>query len=222
MYEFTDKYRQLLSDFYSPLEPTDGITEAILARSELRLGIELPAVLKDCYALTGGIRAVHHAYNHLLPPDALWTDDDVLVFYRENQNVVFWGLELASRERTDPPVLQAMNDVKLEWSREFGLLSDFLINQFYWQAVNGALPFGAIAEVDESVLTRIKGHWPQDNLMRGKNASGVTFYCKLSQILSISGEAPDYTLQVATGTKDDFESLDRFLQIRWSGSWSSD
>jgi hypothetical protein len=219
MLTFADKYSQLASRYYRELLPEDGISETEISSCERRVGLRLPSALRDVYLLTGNIDAINRTYDRLLEPDAIWVDEGFIVFYEENQRVVFWGISGITSNCEDPPVYQAVNDSMLEWNQEFSFLSDFLFHQFYWQAVNGALPKGGIASIDEELLKTIMRYWPADSLMKGSNNSGVNVFCRDGQILCVSGEPPNLTLQAAARDENEFSNIKGILRLKWDGVW---
>ncbi|MFB7245544.1 hypothetical protein CW362_09170 [Streptomyces populi] len=91
-----------------PLRPEDGCTTEELADAEGDLGFELPAVLRQGYALFGRRDDLTRRQDPLVLPAGLCVDDaldGVLVFRRENQDCASWGIPLARIEQDDPPVV---------------------------------------------------------------------------------------------------------------------
>ncbi|MGH3243257.1 MAG: hypothetical protein ACRDNL_22960 [Spirillospora sp.] len=74
--------------------------------AEQRLGLRLPAALREAYALFGRRRDLHSNHDQLLSPDEFSVDDrkEALVFREENQGAAFWGVLLADLGKPDPPV----------------------------------------------------------------------------------------------------------------------
>ncbi len=90
------------------LRPEDGCAADELAAAEADLGFELPAALREGYALFGRRDDLTRQQDPLARPGELYVDDalnGVLVFRRENQDCAFWGIPLDQAERDDPPVL---------------------------------------------------------------------------------------------------------------------
>ncbi|WP_093703224.1 SMI1/KNR4 family protein [Streptomyces sp. 2131.1] len=85
----------------------DGWTEADLDAAEERLGVRLPAALREAYLLFG--RRLDLTSNHdvLLGPAELYVDEgkEALVFRHENQGAASWGILLDSLQDDDPAVL---------------------------------------------------------------------------------------------------------------------
>ncbi|MFD9125982.1 SMI1/KNR4 family protein [Kitasatospora sp. NPDC059571] len=91
----------------APIEDGDGWDEAELAAAEERLGLRLPAALREAYALFGRRPDLTSNHDALHGPADLHLDDrgEVLVFRHENQGACAWGIPLAELHRPDPAVL---------------------------------------------------------------------------------------------------------------------
>lgn len=98
--------RDFAAAWSTPLSPTDGFSSADVQRAEDRLGLRLPAALREAYALFGRRRDLVAQQNPMLEPDELLLDPsgDLLVFRSENQGCAGWGVALADLSREDPPV----------------------------------------------------------------------------------------------------------------------
>ncbi|GGV68392.1 hypothetical protein GCM10010277_77640 [Streptomyces longisporoflavus] len=90
----------------SPLESADGWSGADLAAAEKRLGLRLPAALREAYLLFGRRRDLTSNYDVLLGPAELYVDDarEALVFRHENQGAASWGILLDGLQDDDPAV----------------------------------------------------------------------------------------------------------------------
>lgn len=91
-----------------PVEPEDGCTADELTAVEADMGFELPATLREGYALFGRRDNLLRQQDPLVRPSGLYVDDalgGVLVFRRENQDCAFWGIPLSQVDQEDPPVV---------------------------------------------------------------------------------------------------------------------
>jgi hypothetical protein len=101
---------QFIGDFarewVAPLAAGDGFSEAELADAEARLGLGLPAALREAYLLLGRREDLTSNHDVLLSPDRLYIDDrkDALVFRHENQGACSWGVLLSDLDQADPAV----------------------------------------------------------------------------------------------------------------------
>ncbi|MEV6992758.1 hypothetical protein AB0N87_26740 [Streptomyces sp. NPDC093228] len=96
-----------------PLEPADGYSESELAAIEAELGFELPAALREGYALFGRRQDLTQQQDLLVPATGLYGTGDlggILVFRHENQDCAFWVIRLAEIEQDDPPVMVESRD----------------------------------------------------------------------------------------------------------------
>jgi hypothetical protein len=90
-----------------PLREGDGVEEHELAAAETRLGLPLPAALREAYLLLGRRTDLTSRQDELLAPAELHLDGDrgVLIFRIENQSCAYWGIRVADLDQDDPPVL---------------------------------------------------------------------------------------------------------------------
>ncbi|MFD7830939.1 SMI1/KNR4 family protein [Kitasatospora sp. NPDC059803] len=88
-----------------PLRPDDGFTDAELDAAEGRLGLRLPAALREAYRLFGRREDLTGNHNRLLAPEELFVLEGALVYQEENQACVHWGVLLADLDQDDPPTV---------------------------------------------------------------------------------------------------------------------
>ncbi|WP_262403276.1 hypothetical protein [Actinomadura sp. CNU-125] len=96
--------RRFAREWRTPLVPGDGCEASELARAEGRLGLALPAAMREAYALFGRRADLTSRQDRLLAPEKLRVDDGMLVYRVENQHVVEWGVPLSRLADDDPPV----------------------------------------------------------------------------------------------------------------------
>lgn len=101
----------------APLTDTDGWSEADLVAAEQRLGLRLPAALREAYGLFGRRRDLTASHDVLLCPADLHVDDlgVALVFRHENQGAAAWGVLLTELHRPDPAVAVRMDATGAPW-----------------------------------------------------------------------------------------------------------
>lgn len=99
--------RGFATHWMSPLTPEDGWGEAELAAAEDRLGLPLPAAVREAYGLFGRRTDMTSNQDQLLSPDDLHVDEagEALIFREENQEVTYWGVPLADLGADDPRVV---------------------------------------------------------------------------------------------------------------------
>ncbi|MGW0885668.1 SMI1/KNR4 family protein [Streptomyces sp. NPDC002671] len=82
------------------------VHEDDLVAAEERLGVRLPAALREAYLLFGRRRDLTSNHDVLLGPADLYVDDakEALVFRHENQGAASWGVLLDGLQQDDPAV----------------------------------------------------------------------------------------------------------------------
>lgn len=90
-----------------PLAADDGVTDEELRAAETRLGLPLPAALREAHLLLGRRPDLTSRHDALLTPDELYLDEDrgVLVHRVENQGCAYWGIRTTDLHLPDPAVL---------------------------------------------------------------------------------------------------------------------
>jgi hypothetical protein len=103
-----DAWRFLTSfaaDWRAPLRPGDGYESAVLDATERRLGLRLPAALREAYVLLGRRDDLLRNQDRLLRPDDLDVYEGALVYHEENQGTAHWGILLDDLGAEDPPAM---------------------------------------------------------------------------------------------------------------------
>jgi hypothetical protein len=87
------------------VEQWDGQSVKDLDVAEQRLGLRLPAAVRECYALLGGRPELTSNQDRLFRPSELDFKGDALVYRWENQGVVWWGISRSDLDgrQPDPP-----------------------------------------------------------------------------------------------------------------------
>jgi hypothetical protein len=93
------------------LTPDDGYAATELDAAEARLGVPLPAALREAYGLFGRHTELTSNQDVLLAPEDLFLDPgrNALVFRVENHAVAFWGVRVDDLGELDPPVVLSVN-----------------------------------------------------------------------------------------------------------------
>ncbi|GAA4946532.1 hypothetical protein GCM10025331_37590 [Actinoplanes utahensis] len=103
--------RAMTEAYGYPLADGDGVDEAVLRSTEDRLGVPLPAALREAYLLFGNRRDLTATQDWLVPPQSLEVGaGGVLVFRRENQNCAVWGVPENALGQDDPPAVLDAGD----------------------------------------------------------------------------------------------------------------
>jgi hypothetical protein len=161
MQGFAERLASVLKRLVRPLTTADGESEASTSEGEVRLGVRLPAVLREYYLLAGRLDRFNRAHNRLLRPEEWTVDGGKLVFLEENQCVVFWGVEAVTSPIDDPPVYQGqkVRGRPTDWYVEHERCSEFLLVMFHLQAVWGGYEFLGGTETASEALERFLTGW---------------------------------------------------------------
>jgi hypothetical protein len=138
MASFKKYYQGIYSTFGYPLTERDGVSANVMSAAERRLGVRVPAALRDYYAVAGRARRFNTSLNRLLRPSHWCIERQRLIFLEENQKVFWWGVSTRNPRLDDPPVSQGINDDPIVWDRpDHRLCSVFLAVMLHYQAVEG-------------------------------------------------------------------------------------
>lgn len=185
---FATEFNQLKVRLFGDPNHSANISAEEIGGAEARLGHKVPVILRQYYRIVGRDHLISAVYNRLLNPENLRIAGDVLVFAEENQCVVRWGIPVDRLSGPDPPVVQGQSDEATHWYPESEPLSGFLKRFLYWQAVNGGLPYGGVAEITtieagkiEQVALRVDLGKPEaeEDMMIFEGESGRAVFCVL-------------------------------------------
>lgn len=200
---FVKRFRDIAEALFGRLfTPDDGIPEADLDAVPRLTGYELPEVLQDFYAVVGRFDPVLSPHNRFYSPGALRRMDGKLVFCEENQVVVYWGYDDDQGWRTDPTVLQGLNNDEVEWYVEADRMSYFLTGIMYWQALYGGLPHSRSGEVPRSVR-EAAADWP----LVWQVQEGTQMFSRGSVVFSLNGEGDHVEILAAALQEAELEDL---------------
>lgn len=93
------------ADWRSPLSAGDGYDSCALDEAEQRLGVRLPAALREVYGLLGRRDDLIRNQDRLQRPDELYISKGALVYNTENQGAAQWGILLKDLITEDPPTV---------------------------------------------------------------------------------------------------------------------
>jgi len=94
MKHYWQTYKETVERLFGPLTLKDGIPEEDIIEVEKHLGFRFPQVLRDFYLLAGERSDLNDSHDHLIDYDELVVEGNTLVFYADNQGVVFWGIPI--------------------------------------------------------------------------------------------------------------------------------
>jgi hypothetical protein len=209
MDRFAERLKSTFATLVRPLTPEDGQPEASISVAESRLGLRLPAVLREYYLLAGRFDRFNRAHNELRRPEEWSADGGKLVFLEENQCVVFWGVDAVTSPDDDPPVYQAENlrGRPTEWYLEHERCSEFLIVMLHFQAVLGGYEFLGGSDITSEALGKFLTGWaPAGSVNRL-----LAFHRQGGAACVLEGGVPSQ-LHVGGRTEREFELIEAELK----------
>ena len=128
----------LLKDFiakwHGPLEDGVGYSAAEIDMAERRLGLNLPAALRELYGFAGSFVETFsvnpYAFTALSDLNIEKDDHKMLWLFAETQAIVSWGIQQVDLAQEDPPVYSENSYASAEL-----LLSNQTFSEFVLQAV---------------------------------------------------------------------------------------
>jgi hypothetical protein len=213
--------RAFAAAWTTPLADGDGVPAGELERAEERLGLRLPAALREFYALLGTRMDLTESQDPLLAPDEVFVHDEfggVLVFCAENQGCAYWGVRLEDLGRDDPPVFVQSRDGWLPFMDRLSLaavelvLSESLFarGRFY----NACELSADLIETLPHRFTRLA--LPDYPLWTGLEESPVHWYSAPGTLLRLDGVGAFSWLHVVCRTRVGLEALEEDLPARWA------
>ncbi|MCX4765607.1 SMI1/KNR4 family protein [Streptomyces sp. NBC_01275] len=140
-----------------PLEPGDGWDDVRLGEVEGRLGVRLPAALREAYGLFGRRGDLTCNQDELLAPEALYVEDGVLVYQVENQSCAYWGVPLADLGQDDPGTVARPDAPGARWEAWEPSLSVACVAMIMAETLFRQDGFTDYVELDEDVDLEVLG-----------------------------------------------------------------
>jgi len=132
---------QLVEAWWSPLGPADGVPEDELCAAERRLGVRLPAALREAYALLGQRVEITTAFDRMVPPRRLRRSNGVVVLWHLH-DVFLWVVREGDLGLPDPPLF-VREKVDGAWQEYPALPRDPSVSRFFaWKALEQATEAG--------------------------------------------------------------------------------
>lgn len=198
------------------LKIQEGIDHLQVQQVKAKLGEKLPKVLEEFYSYVGNISLFMEGNHRFFNVEELFIKDEKLVFLAENQQVLYWAVDLANQKT----VYQTTSDIESEhfvWHKEEFELEQFLemmlfvqcvcADEEYHRILEGGYTYFAYLEVKNAkehtltwLLDRLKEQW--QNVVQGNDVA-VFLYPKSMLIYFIdSAGNPDKTSMIWMCTKD--------------------
>lgn len=215
-------YSQKIRKLYNLSEDENfGFSDADISKLEERLGINLPATLKEYYLTLGKNDAINQSHNRILnPKDEIdFSNDRYLVFYEENQVVAFWGIKEEDLKSDNPAVWGNYGtNEEPDWYVEADTTENFFLLMAVYNGTLGGLEYNAnyFGEVSPQTLKFIQENWtlvPEISYDKQK-----VYTDEFNEVLSLSFDDEDNCVAIFIGTSDE-ERFDKMLDnidVDWS------
>jgi hypothetical protein len=219
--------REVIAQWYPPLQAHDGISETQLKCAESRLGITLPTALREWYSLAGARKDIWSRQDHLLHPDEFRKNGEVLVFMMEHQNVVEWGIRSVDLTVEDPPVYVSSVDNPKVWLKENDTVSEFALQMFaYCLKWSNKCRWWANAYVGRNLVECVASRYPRLPFPEWHWPARTRFYGLRDIIAEVEARpAHDgawlYVVTRTAAAAQSFKNLLGPLGIEWN-SWSEE
>jgi hypothetical protein len=210
MASFKDFYREVFQTFGYPLTERTALSSEVLAEAEVRLGLRVPAALREYYLVAGRERRFNSCCDRLLPPSEWTVDKQRLVFMEENQAICVWGVSIRDPRSDDPPVFERIGEEPPSWSQVQRKCSHFLAAMLHHQAVSDGFPHCCWKFIDESNAASIKFNakkWRSYGELKGQ-----TMFSRANQVFCFSAEnmlpmRRGWVISAGGKTKRDLEAI---------------
>lgn len=198
-----------------------GYSEKELEGLEKRLGIQLPARLREYYLGLGKNERINSSHNRLLKPDGQVNFDSngYLVFCEENQVVAYWGIKQEDLSLDNPAVWGNYGtEQEPDWHRETGTTEDFLLLMAVYNGTLGGLKHHAncFDEIPPAIVNYIAGRWNEIPAISWDRQKIYTNDYGEVVSLSFDGNGHCTALFIGTSIRDRFNDLLDNLNVEWS------
>ena len=198
-----------------------GFSKEDMIALEKQLEVKLPLKFKEYYEELGKEENVNYVYNRLLKPDdeIEFSDDDFLVFYEENQNVVIWGIKKEDLAKDNPPVYGNYDTIeKSDWELETQTTEDFFLMMAIYNGTFGGLQYNGnfIGEIDAEMVKKVEEKWILIPEISRDNQKIYTddFY----DVISLSFDKNNNCTAAFIGSSDQerFDAILNVIDVDWS------
>jgi len=184
------------------------------------IDLPLPAVLKEYYLSLGKHEAINYAHNRLLKPGEMgFSQDEYLMFFEENQGVVYWGIKKADLDLPNPPVYgnYSGDEMNPDWHMECATTEGFLLLMAVYNGVLGGLEYNAnsFAPVPAETVRYVAQNY--EELKEISHATQRVFTRDYEEMVSLSFDKAGNCTGAFIGTNngDRFDNMLDQLDIAW-------
>jgi hypothetical protein len=218
-------YLQKIRRLYALSETASfGFAETEIIALEKRLNIILPSALREYYLILGKNQQVNDSFNRLLKPtgEIDFSADRHLIFYEENQCVVYWGIKELDLLQQNPPVYGNYDPINLteNWFADSSTTEDFLLSMAFWNGVLGGLNFNAnttsLIDLTPFTIDRIAANFIE---LEGLTNQHLRYFTNnFSAVIALTtNEAAEINgLYIGSSDRTAYDAIIDLLNINWN------
>jgi hypothetical protein len=214
-------YFQKIRHLYDvPENENFGFSASEIVELEKKLDIVLPAKLREYYLTLGKHEAINYSHNRLFQPGGKigFSQDAYLIFYEENQAVVYWGIKKEDLTSPNPPVYgnYSSDEWNPDWHLEYPTDACLLMLAVY-NGVLGGLKYNAncLESIKPEVVSYIKDNWQAlDDISNDSQRIFTRDYAEMIS-LSFDNEQNCSGIFIGTNHRDRFNNLLDHLDVDW-------
>jgi hypothetical protein len=200
-----------------------GYDENIIIEAENRLEISFPQILREYYLKLGKDEKINKEFNRLLNPDGemSFSEDGYLIFYEENQSVVYWGIKKGNLKENNPQIYGNYDPINLtdEWFIDSETLDGFLLTMAYWNGVLGGLNYTANYSkddgIDNNIIKDIESNWKE---IKGITKQQLRFFANDDYeiiVLTTDLENSVNGIYIGTNNENNYYKILEKINIKW-------
>lgn len=204
-----------------PENEHSGFTEGEIYEVENRLNIVFPFELKNYYLTLGKVDVINNSYNRLLNPsqEIRFSNDNYLVFYEENQAVVYWGIKEKDLKLTNPPVWGNYGtEEHPDWYLEANTTDNFFLLMAIYNGTLGGLKYNAnfLDIIEPKTVRFIENKWTKLTAVSYDKQKIYTNH--FDEVLSLSFDEENNCTAIFIGTnkQEGFDEILNILDLDWS------
>jgi hypothetical protein len=200
-----------------------GISENEIVLMEDNLKIKLPKILREYYLALGNDENINNSFNRLFEPKEIYFTEDknYLVFYEENQGVVYWAINKNDMESENPKVYGNYDpdDLTQDWFIDSETTDNFLLSMAYWNGVLEGLDFSANysndSGIDSNIIKSIENNFVE---IKGiTNQQSRFFTDKDIEIIALTFDIKNNYNGIYIGTNNEkaYKNILEKINIEW-------
>ena len=217
------EFKEIRKLYGIPETENFGYSETEILNFEKLSKLKLPLVLREYYLKFGKHQILNDSFNRLLKPtnQVGFSDDRFLVFYEENQAVIFWGIKETDLVFENPKVYGNYDAINLteEWFEESPSIEKFLLSMAIINGTLGGLKYNANKisdnELKTETLETIEKNWREikDVTFQSQRYFTDDFNDVIS--ISINSQNKPSGIFIGTNNKNRFIKIINELNISW-------